>query len=226
MVGVGGLGGPAALALAAAGIGHLRLIDDDSVDVSNLHRQLLFRDQDLGKPKVSIAATRLHDRHPQLGIEAERQRLTAANRTELLSDCDLVIDGSDNVATKFCINDGLTAAGRPFVHAGVTGWLGQVLAVVPGRSACVRCIFPEVDGADEEPACQVAGVVGPLPALIGSMQASEAIRLLSGDLEAGRLIRFDGWRFRWQLSRVAADPDCASCGSQKGRRADSLASFP
>jgi adenylyltransferase/sulfurtransferase len=204
VVGVGGLGAPAAAALAAAGVGTLGLVDPDTVDVSNLHRQPLYGDADIGRPKVDVAAARLH---PARTI-VWQERFRPAH----LAGFHIVLDGTDSIAAKFEVNDACVAAGIPLVHAGVLGFRAQLLTVLPGRTACYRCIFEEAPPPGDVPSCQEAGVLGPVPALAGALQAEEAIRILTGEPPAfaDRLQTIDLLTGSWRTIPVAANPNCCT----------------
>jgi molybdopterin/thiamine biosynthesis adenylyltransferase len=219
VIGVGGLGSPAALALASAGVGTLGLIDPDRVEVSNLHRQPLYEESDVGRPKVAAAAERLRARHPSLRIEIWEERF-GATHTGLARRFDVLVDGTDTIAAKFAVNDAAVTAGVPFVHAGVVGFRAQVLTVVPGESACYRCIFEDAPPPDETPGCEAAGVLGPVPAIAGAIQASEAVRLLGHARPAlvGRLLAADLLSGTWRVVPVARNRACAACGSLSAER--------
>jgi adenylyltransferase/sulfurtransferase len=212
IVGLGGLGGPAAEALAVAGVGTLGLLDDDVVDVSNLHRQPLYGRDDLGRPKVVAAASRLGALAPGLRIESWRERF-GPGHGRLVAGFDLVIDGTDSVAAKFDVNDAAVAAGVPLVHAGVVGMRAQLLTVLPRRSACYRCVFEDAPPPGEVPSCEEAGVLGPLAVLAGALQAAEALRLLggAGAAFADRLLTIDARDGRWRTVPLAPNPRCRTC---------------
>ena len=213
IVGIGALGCPAALQLAAAGVGTLMLIDPDRVELSNLHRQLLHTAARIGTAKVSSAATALQARFASLRLELHAEALTASSAADLFPSADFVIDATDGVAAKFLINDAAVRWRRPYSHAGILGFLGQTMTVVPGRSACYRCLFPEPPAAGEIPTCQEAGVVGPVAGVIGSLQAAEAIKYLTrtGELSTDRLITYDGLSDRWRRVQLARNPRCPTC---------------
>jgi adenylyltransferase/sulfurtransferase len=219
VIGVGGLGSPAALALASAGIGTLGLIDPDRVEVSNLHRQPLYDESDVGLPKVAAAAARLRTLHPALRIETWEERF-GATHVSLAHRFDVLIDGTDSIAAKFTVNDAAVAAGVPLIHAGVTGFRAQVLTIVPGESACYRCIFEDAPPPDETPGCEAAGVLGPVPVLAGAIQASEALRLLTHGRPAlaGRLLAVDLLSGTWRVVPVTRNPACTACGSLSAER--------
>jgi molybdopterin/thiamine biosynthesis adenylyltransferase len=216
VVGIGGLGCPAALALADAGVGTLGLVDGDRVDLSNLQRQILHRVATLGMPKAVSAAAILRDRRPEVAVETFDGRWPAETPAGLLGRFDVVVDGSDRAATKLALNDACVAAGVPYVYAGAVGWDGQWMAVVPGRSACLRCLFGDSDGGDE-PTCGEIGVLAPVVGLIGFQQAMEAIKLITGRGVAStdRLTTYDGLRQRFYTVRVDRNPRCPTCGEQR-----------
>jgi molybdopterin-synthase adenylyltransferase len=229
IVGVGALGCPAALHLAAAGIGTLVLIDPDRVELSNLHRQILHRTSGIGTRKVASAAARIGARFPEVRVETHATALSPDNLPRLFGAADFIVDATDGIGAKFLINDGAVRLRRPFSHAGVLGFLGQTMTVLPGRSACCRCLFPEPPPAGEIPSCQEAGVVGGIGGLIGALQAAEAIKYLTGDgdLLTDRLLTYDGLSGRWrhvQLTRNPRCPVCAATSPSDGSNADPPAS--
>jgi len=211
VVGVGGLGHPAALGLATAGVGSIGLVDCDRVDVSNLPRQLLFTIGDLGQPKARIAAERLRQRFGHITIDAFDLRLTAENAAGVLTGYDFVIDATDRPESKFLVHDTAVHLRKPLSHAGVVGERGQALTILPGRSCCLRCLFPQAPTDDEIPTCEAAGVLGPLVGMFGYIQASEAVKCLSGrgDLLTDRLLSVDAGR--WRTIALRRDPDCSTC---------------
>jgi molybdopterin/thiamine biosynthesis adenylyltransferase len=215
IVGVGALGCAAADALAAAGIGRLALVDPDTVEPSNLHRQLLHRTADLGRSKVESAAEKLRARYGALALAPVMARLDARNADRFLAGHDCVIDATDGVATKFLVNDAAVRSGRPLVHGGIVRFLGQLMTIVPGRSACYRCLFGAPPDASGVPSCQEAGVLGSLAGTIGLLQAAEAVRYLTGTgtLLTDRLLTYDALAGRWRQVRLRRDPACAACGA-------------
>ncbi len=214
VVGVGGLGAPAALALAAAGVGTLGLVDPDAVELSNLHRQPLYDDADVGRPKVAAAAERLAALTPGLRLETWRQRFDPG-RADLVRSFDVVLDGTDSIAAKFAVNDAAVTRGVPLVHAGVLGFRAQMMTVLPGATACYRCIFEEEPPAGDVPSCEEAGVLGPVTALAGALQAVEAIRLLTGARAAfaGRLLTIDLRAGTQRVAALASNPRCPACAA-------------
>ncbi len=219
IVGAGALGCPAALHLASAGVGTLVLMDPDVVELSNLHRQILHRTAGLGMAKVDSVRSALARRFPRTAIEGRHAALNAENATAQLAEVDFAIDATDGAAAKFLINDAAVATARSFSHAGVLGWHGQTTTVVPGATACLRCLFPEPPPADSLPTCQEAGIVGPIAGFIAAVQAGEAIAALLGRAPplAGRLLTFDGLARRWRHVALARDPHCRFCGQTPQR---------
>jgi molybdopterin/thiamine biosynthesis adenylyltransferase/rhodanese-related sulfurtransferase len=217
VVGAGGLGSPAAFYLAAAGVGHLRIVDDDVVDRSNLQRQILHIDADIGMPKVDSAETRLSALNPRTRIEAVQERITSDNVERVLQDVDVVIDGADNFPARYLLNDACVKLGIPLVYGAVHRFEGQVSVFDAGRHRgvlpCYRCLFPEPPPPEAAPNCSEAGVLGVLPGVIGMLQATEAIKLVLhiGESLAGRLLHFDALSMRFRETRLPPDPDCAVC---------------
>ena len=221
VVGAGGLGSPAAFYLAAAGVGTLRIVDDDIVDRSNLQRQILHTDARVGMPKVASAAATLTALNPRTGIEAMRERLTSDNVERVLDQVDVVIDGADNFAARYLLNDACVKLGKPLVYGAVHRFEGQLAVFDAGRnrgiSPCYRCLFPEPPPPGSAPNCADAGVMGVLPGVVGLLQATEAIKLVLGIGESlvGRLLHFDALAMRFRETRLAPDPGCAVCAPGK-----------
>jgi len=216
VVGAGGLGCPAAAELALAGVGTIGLIDPDRVELSNLHRQILHGAADLGRPKVESARDKLVALRPGIEVPTFDQALSPTNLLALFADFDFIVDGTDNVAAKFLINDGAVLAGKPYSHAGILGFRGQTLTVLPHRSACYRCLFPLPPPPGETPTCQEAGVVGVIGGAIGTVQGAEAVKYLSGqgDLLADRLLTFDALTGRWRTVKLRRNLRCPLCGER------------
>ena len=210
IVGMGGVGAPAALYLAAAGVGTLRLIDDDAVALSNLQRQIIFAEADVGDPKVEAGAARLCALNAHVEVETAPERLTPDTAAWLLDGCDLALDGTDDFETRFATNAACVAAGVPLVSGALGRWSGQV-GVFAGRP-CYRCLVPEVPPDAET--CARVGVVGALAGVVGSMAALEAIKLITGagDALTGRLLLYDGLAGTTRTVAVAANPACPVCG--------------
>ena len=212
VVGAGGLGAPAALYLAAAGVGTLGLVDADTVSLSNLQRQVLFATADTGRPKVEAAAERLAALNPHLTVETHPVWLDAANARAVISRYDLVLDGTDDFATRFAVSDACLAEGKPLVSGALGRWTGQV-GVFHGRP-CYRCLVPETPPDAET--CALVGVVGALAGVIGSMMALEAVKVITGAGEplSGRLLIHDALAAETRTVRIGADPACPSCGAR------------
>jgi molybdopterin/thiamine biosynthesis adenylyltransferase len=210
MVGAGGLGAPAALYLAAAGVGHIALADPDVISLSNLQRQILYRVADAGRSKVSVARDRLGELNPEIVVEPLDLRLEASNAIALVSAYDLVLDGTDDFATRFLVNAAAVSTGRPLVSGAIGRWTGQV--GVFGARPCYRCLVPELPPDAET--CATVGVVGALAGVVGAMMALEAVKIIVGAGEplTGRLLVYDGLAAEARTVRLAADPECPVCG--------------
>ncbi|MBL8600554.1 MAG: HesA/MoeB/ThiF family protein [Myxococcales bacterium] len=212
LVGLGGLGCPVAFALAEAGVS-LRLIDEDRVERSNLHRQMLFTEAQLGLPKVEAAAAALAALNPGLRHETRVEHVVPGRAEALLADVALVVEGCDNVPTKFLVSDTAARRGVPVVHGASVGFVGTVLSAQVGRAACYRCVFEDVPGDDEAVDCATAGVYGPVTSLVGALMAAEALRALEGrDWQPGRVTRVDAWRGTLRSTTFARRPGCPGCG--------------
>jgi adenylyltransferase/sulfurtransferase len=219
LVGAGGLGSPAALYLAAAGVGHLGIVDADPVELSNLQRQVLHGTADVGRAKVASAAARLHDLNPHVQVSAHRTRLTSANALELLRDHDVVVDGSDNFPTRYLVNDACVLLGKPLVYGSVSRFDGQVSVFGTPDGPCYRCLFREPPAPRSVPNCEEGGVFGVVPGIVGVLQATETIKLIVGAGEplVGRLLLIDALRMRFHTIEVARDPACPACGTREIR---------
>ena len=217
MIGAGGLGSPAAFYLAAAGVGHLRIADDDVVDRSNLQRQILHTEARIGEPKVASAQATLGALNPRTQVEAVQVRVTSDNIERLLDGVGVVLDGADNFPVRYLLNDACVKLGIPLVYGAVQRFEGQVSVFDAGRHRgelpCYRCLFPEPPPPEFAPNCVEAGVLGVLPGVIGLLQATEVVKLLLGigDSLAGRLLQFDALSMRFRETRLRHDPDCAVC---------------
>ncbi|MFP6665307.1 MAG: HesA/MoeB/ThiF family protein [Deltaproteobacteria bacterium] len=214
IVGIGGLGAPAAALLAASAEAHLTLIDDDRVDLSNLPRQPLYGESDLGRAKVEAAAAGLSRHYPRLTIRTHIERLEPANADRLLAEADVILDGTDNLDTKILLNEIALRRRTPLVHAGVLGLDGQLMSILPGESACLRCLFVEHPESDELPTCQQAGILAPVVGAIGLAAAREALYILRGTRPplADRFAILDGRRLRWRTLILRRRPQCVACG--------------
>ncbi|MFC3653508.1 molybdopterin-synthase adenylyltransferase MoeB [Dyella humi] len=217
LLGAGGLGAPAALYLAAAGVGRLTLIDDDRVERSNLHRQVIHADARVGMPKTESARITLAALNPRVKVETHNERLRADNVERLLSGHDLVIDGADNFPARYLLAAATRRLNLPMVYGAVERFTGQVGVFDPRRSdsPCYRCLFPEPPDAADAPNCSEAGVLGVLPGIVGLLQATEALKLILGIGEplVGRLLSFDALAMRFRETRLPRDPACPGCGA-------------
>ena len=217
LLGAGGLGSPVAFYLAAAGVGTLRLVDDAVVDRSNLQRQILHVDAAIGMAKVASAQQRLQALNPRCEVQPIRERLNADNVERLLDGSDVVIDGADNFAARYLLNDACVALGKPLVYGAVQRFSGQVSVFDAGRqrgvAPCYRCLFPEPPAPEDAPSCAEAGVLGVLPGIIGLLQATEAIKLMLGigTPLIGRLLQVEALAMRFSELRLPPDPDCIVC---------------
>ncbi|HET7662128.1 MAG TPA: molybdopterin-synthase adenylyltransferase MoeB [Rhodanobacteraceae bacterium] len=216
MLGAGGLGAPAAMYLAAAGVGTLTLIDDDHVERSNLHRQIIHADARVGMPKTESARMTLTALNPRIRVETRNERLTAANVEALLAGHDIIFDGADNFPARYLLAAASVRLGIPLVYGAVERFTGQVSVFDPRRedSPCYRCLFPEPPAAEDAPNCSEAGVLGVLPGLIGLLQACETLKLILGIGEplVGRLLTLDALTMRMRELRLPRDPECPGCG--------------
>jgi sulfur-carrier protein adenylyltransferase/sulfurtransferase len=213
MIGAGGLGSPVGLYLAAAGVGTLGLVEFDVVDESNLQRQLLYGQSDVGRPKLEAAAERLREVNPFVTLEPHPVRLTSDNALELFAGYDLVVDGTDNFPTRYLVNDACVLTGKPNVYGSIFRFEGQVAVFWGARGPCYRCLFPEPPPPGLVPSCAEGGVLGVLPGIIGALQANEAIKLILGvgDPLIGRLVLFDALKLRFRELKLRKDPDCPVC---------------
>ena len=214
-IGAGGLGSPAALYLAAAGVGTLGIVDFDDVDLSNLQRQILHGTSDIGRSKLDSARDRLRDVNPEIKIELHKCRFSSENATELVAQYDLIVDGSDNFPTRYLSNDVCVFARKPNVYGSVFRFEGQTTVFAPHMGGpCYRCLFPEPPPPDTVPNCAEAGVLGVLPGFIGMLQAIETIKLIVGIGEplVGRLLHFDALKVKFRELNLRRDPQCPVCG--------------
>jgi molybdopterin/thiamine biosynthesis adenylyltransferase/rhodanese-related sulfurtransferase len=216
LVGAGGLGSPAALYLAATGVGTLGLVDFDVVDRSNLQRQVLHVDARVGRPKTESAAATLAALNPDVRVVRHDLRLEAGNARELLSGYDVVLDGCDNFATKYLVNDAAYLLGKPLAYGSIFRFDGQASTFVPGQGPCYRCLYPEPTPAELAPSCDEAGVLGVLPGVVGLIQATEVVKLILGRGRplVGRLLTYDALELSFREFRVRRDPSCALCGER------------
>jgi molybdopterin/thiamine biosynthesis adenylyltransferase/rhodanese-related sulfurtransferase len=216
VVGAGGLGSPVALYLAAAGVGTLGLVDFDAVDVTNLQRQLLHGTKDVGRPKLLSAQERIRDVNPHVHVEPYDTRLTSANALEILRDYHLVVDGTDNFATRYLTNDACVLLGKPNVYGSIFRFEGQASVFATADGPCYRCLFPEPPPPGLVPSCAEGGVLGVLPGMIGTIQAAEALKLILGvgGTLVGRLLLVNALTMEFRTVRLRKDPTCPACGTR------------
>jgi molybdopterin/thiamine biosynthesis adenylyltransferase/rhodanese-related sulfurtransferase len=213
-IGAGGLGSPSSMYLAAAGIGTIGVVDDDVVDASNLQRQILHGTDRVGLAKVESAETTLRALNPDVRVDKHRTRLTSDNALALIAPYDVIIDGADNFATRYLVNDAALRLGKPVIHASIFRFEGQITAFSATGSPCYRCLFPKPPPPEDAPSCAEAGVLGVLPGILGVLQATEAIKLVLGLGEplAGRLVVYDAIKTRFHELKLRRDPSCPTCG--------------
>ena len=217
VIGAGGLGSPAALYLAAAGVGTLGLVDFDTVELSNLQRQLLHGTRDVGRAKVDSARDRLADVNPHVALDVHDTRLTSANALDIIGRYQVVVDGSDNFATRYLVNDACVLLGTPYIYASIFRFDGQATVFAAADGPCYRCLFPVPPPPGTVPSCGEAGVLGVLPGLLGTIQATEAIKLVLGIGESlvGRLLVVDALGMRLRSIEIPRDPACPACGTHE-----------
>jgi sulfur-carrier protein adenylyltransferase/sulfurtransferase len=217
LIGAGGLGSPAALYLAAAGVGTLGLVDFDVVDVTNLHRQILHGTSDVGRPKLESAARRIADINPHVRVEPFETRLTSANALGIIREFDVIVDGTDNFPTRYLVNDACVLAGRPNVYGSIFRFEGQASVFATLDGPCYRCLFREPPPPGLVPSCAEGGVLGVLPGLVGTIQATETVKLILGigDSLIGRLLLVDALRMEFRTVILRRDPACPACGTRE-----------
>ncbi|HEX3901749.1 MAG TPA: HesA/MoeB/ThiF family protein [Polyangia bacterium] len=228
ILGAGGLGCPAALALAAGGVARIGVVDDDRVDTTNLHRQILFSDADVGEAKATAFARALARRFPTVEVTPHAVRFEVENARALVAAYDVIVDGTDNFAAKFLANDAAVLCGKPLVHGAAVALGGQMLTVPAGGRPCYRCLFEEPPPAGVGPSCAEAGVLGPVPGVIGALLGVEAARLAKGETPAfvGRLVQYDSRSMSVRTVRFNPNPLCAVCGPEARIRDLSAAEYP
>ena len=214
-IGAGGLGSPAMMYLAAAGVGTIGLVDDDAVDLSNLQRQIVHGTSDVGRPKLASAADRLRDINPHVRLESHEVTFSAGNALELVTSYDVIVDGTDNFPTRYLVNDACVLAGRPNAYGSISRFEGQASVFAMPDGPCYRCLHPEPPPPGLIPSCAEGGVLGVLPGIIGTIQATEAVKLILGIGEplVGRFLLYDALRMQFRVIRLPKDPDCPVCGS-------------
>ena len=215
IIGAGGLGAPAAMYLAAAGVGTIGIVDADEVDLSNLQRQIIHATEDVGKPKVQSAKETMNKMNPDVTVNTYHEFVSSENILDLIKDYDFILDGTDNFPAKFLINDACVMAKKPFSHAGIIRFKGQLMTYVPGEGPCYRCVFKTPPPKDAVPTCKQAGVIGAMGGVIGSLQAMEAVKYILGvgDLLTGYLLTFDAITMEFRKIRLPSNTkNCAVCG--------------
>jgi len=216
LIGAGGLGSPAGLYLAAAGVGTLGFVDDDVVDLSNLQRQILHGMSDIGRPKTESAKDTISEINPDVNVIPHSTRITSENAFSILEPYDLIVDGCDNMPTRYLLNDACVMLGKPIVHGSIFQFEGQVTVFYPGKGPCYRCLYPEPPPPGMVPSCQEAGVFGILPGIIGTAQAIEAIKILLdiGESLVGSLLLFNALKMDFKKLKLRQDPQCPVCGEK------------
>ena len=214
LVGAGGLGCPTGLYLAAAGVGNIGLVDADVVDMSNLQRQVLFGESDIGRPKVEAAKERLLDLNPGISVNAHYLMLRSENIMDIIQDYDIIVNGCDNFPTRYLVNDAAVLAEKPVVDGSIFRFEGMATVYVPGEGACYRCRYPEPPPPGEVPSCAEGGVLGVLPGIVGVMQATEVVKLILGEGNplVGRMLAYDAMDMKFREFKQRRDPGCPVCG--------------
>lgn len=215
VIGAGGLGSPALTYLAAAGVGTIGIVDDDTVDISNLHRQILFNEDEVGLPKSELARQKLLAQNPHIKVSAHRERFTTANALELVTQYELVLDGSDNFSTRYLANDACVIAGVPLISGAIFRFSGQLAVFEAGGGPCYRCLYPNMPDPAVMPTCAETGVLGVLPGVIGSLMATEAMKWLCriGEPLVGSLLRYDALTLLFSTVTFEREPSCPICGT-------------
>jgi len=216
IIGTGGLGAPAAMFLAAAGIGTIGLVDFDAVELSNLQRQIIHLTKDVGKPKVQSGQETIHEMNPDVNVVTYQEWVSANNITDIIKDqnYDFIIDGTDNFPAKFLINDACVLTEKPFSHAGIIRFQGQTMTYLPGNGPCYRCVFNSPPPPDAVPTCKQAGVLGVMGGIIGTIQATEAIKYVLGvgELLNGYLLTYDALKMEFRKVKLPNNKKCQVCG--------------
>ncbi|MGN0549698.1 MAG: HesA/MoeB/ThiF family protein [Acutalibacteraceae bacterium] len=213
IIGAGGLGAPVAMYLAAAGVGTIGIADADDVDLSNLQRQVIHTTPDIGKPKVESAKETMQAINPDVNVVTYHEFIASDNISDIIKDYDFIIDGTDNFPAKFLINDACVMAEKPFCHAGIIRFKGQLMTYVPGKGPCYRCVFETPPPKDAVPTCKQAGVIGAMAGVIGCLQALEAIKYITGtgELLTGCLLTFDALTMEFRKIKIAVNKNCGVC---------------
>lgn len=218
VIGTGGLGAPAAMFLAAAGVGTIGLVDNDAVDLSNLQRQIIHQTKDVGKPKVISGAETINEMNPDVKVVTYQEWVSASNILDIIKDkdYDFIIDGTDNFPAKFLINDACVLSSKPFSHAGIIRFYGQTMTYLPGEGPCYRCIFRDPPPPDAVPTCKQAGVLGVMGGIIGTIQATEALKYILGigELLNGYLLTFDALTMEFRKVKLPVNTNCKVCSAK------------
>lgn len=216
VLGAGGLGSPCAYYLAAMGVGKIGLVDSDNVDLSNLQRQILHFNTDINRPKTASAAEKLSALNPDIQVEEIRLRLTSGNILDVIKDYDIVVDGTDNFPTRYLANDACVMAGKPLVHAGILRFNGQIITIMPKKSACFRCLFPSPPPPGAIPTCQEAGILGSVAGVLGSLMATEVAKFFlgQGELLTDRILIYDALEATFREVKIPRNPQCPVCGEE------------
>ena len=216
IIGAGGLGSPCALYLASAGVGKIGIVDSDAVELNNLQRQILHSTANIGKAKVESAQERLNSINPDIEVIPYKARLTSENILDIIKDYDIIVDGSDNFPTRYLVNDACVLSKKPLSHGGIFRFDGQAITIIPGQSACYRCLFPEPPPPGLVPSCQEAGILGAVAGAIGVIQANEALKYILGigELLTGKLLVFNALDSSFRQVKVPRDPKCAICSDK------------
>lgn len=214
IIGAGGLGSPCALYLAAAGIGKIGIVDSDEVELNNLQRQILHSTKDVGRSKTESAKDRLNAINPDVEVTTYKIRLKSENILDIITDYDIIVDGSDNFPTRYLVNDACVLSKKPLSHGGIFRYDGQAITILPGESACYRCLFSTPPPPGLVPSCQEAGILGVVAGVIGTIQANEVLKYILGigDLLAGKLLVFNALDSSFRQVKVLKDPKCPVCG--------------
>jgi adenylyltransferase/sulfurtransferase len=214
IIGAGGLGSPAALYLASAGIGTIGIVDSDKVELNNLQRQILHSNANVGKAKVESAKERMNSINPDVEVITYNLRLTSENILDIIRDYDIIVDGSDNFPTRYLVNDACVLSKKPLSHGGIFRFDGQAITIIPGESACYRCLFSEPPPPGLVPSCQEAGILGAVAGVIGVIQANEVLKFVlgTGELLTGRLLVFNALDSSFRKVKVPKDRGCPVCG--------------
>ncbi len=216
IIGAGGLGSPCALYLASAGVGRIGIVDSDAVELNNLQRQIIHSTENVNKPKVESAKERINAINPDVEVIPHKLRITSENILDVIKDYDIIVDGSDNFPTKYLVNDACVLSKKPLSHGGIFRFDGQAITIMPGQSACYRCLFPEPPPPGLVPSCQEAGILGAVAGAIGIIQANEVLKYILniGNLLTGRLLVFNALDSSFRQVKVPRDPKCPVCGER------------